>query len=92
MILAKRVSMSRMRYHVASTLSSSYRHFERSSDAGSRIEGAEGAVVSTYLLSSDFFVHGSDETLTIRYPGYYDPTRACSNPFARRVVDGASAT
>ena len=92
MILAKRVSMSRMRYHVVSNLSSSYRRFERSSDAGSSIERAEGAVVSTYLLSSDFFVHGSDETLTIRYLGYYDPMRACSNPFARPVVDNRSAT
>jgi hypothetical protein len=92
MILAKRVSMSRMRYHVVSNLSSSYRRFERSTDSGSSIERAEGAVVSTYLLSSDFFVHESDEALTIRYLGYYDPMRACSNPFARRVVDSASAT
>ncbi|MBL0171606.1 MAG: hypothetical protein IPP90_12905 [Gemmatimonadaceae bacterium] len=33
-----------------------------------------------YLLSSDFFLHGADETRTIRYLTYYDPYRSpCRN-------------
>jgi hypothetical protein len=91
-ILAKRVSMSRMRYHVASTFGSSSTRFERSSETGSSIERAQDVIVSTYLLSSDFFVYGSDETRTIRYLKYYDPMHACGNPFARPIVDTPSAT
>ncbi len=50
----------------------------------------EERVVSVYLLSSDFFLKGADETQMVRYLGYYDPIRQlrpCSNPFSRpRVV------
>lgn len=46
----------------------------------------EERIVSLYLLSSDFFENGADETRLVRYRGFYDPlTRphACGNPFAR---------
>lgn len=90
-ILAKRVSISRMRYHVVSSFGTSYARFARSSDTASGIARARHAVVqavvTTYLLSSDFFLHGSNETRTVHYLGYYDPMRACGNPFARPIAE-----
>jgi hypothetical protein len=44
----------------------------------------EDRVVSTYLISSDFFVNGMNEKQLVRYLGMLNPLRACSNPFARR--------
>jgi hypothetical protein len=43
-------------------------------------------VVNRYLLSSDFFATGADESRIVRYVGYFDPMRACGNPFARPVL------
>jgi hypothetical protein len=63
--------------------------YERLPMAGhSRIEDVvrhgEERIVTLYLLSSDFFIHGADMARTIRYVGFYDPVaRPCSNPFAR---------
>jgi hypothetical protein len=45
----------------------------------------EERVVSSFLLSSDFFVNGADESRPVKYLGMYDPLRACGNPFARPV-------
>jgi hypothetical protein len=86
--ISKRVSMNRLKYHYASNFATGYRRFLRSTDTRSRIARSEDIVVSTYLLSSDFFVNGCDESRTIQYLGYYDPVRACGNPFARPVVVG----
>jgi hypothetical protein len=47
------------------------------------IRHGEERVVTYYLLSSDFFLNGADQSRVIRYLGYYDPFRACGNPFAR---------
>jgi hypothetical protein len=47
----------------------------------------ENRVVSKFLLSSDFFRNGADETRLITYVAYYNPySLACANPFA--VLDG----
>lgn len=46
----------------------------------------EDRIVGQYLLSSDFFRNGADETRTVRYMGYYDPMVPCNNPFARTMV------
>jgi hypothetical protein len=36
-----------------------------------------------YLMSTDFFRTGADESRTVRYVGFYDPDETpCSNPFA----------
>ncbi len=91
-ILAKRVSLNRMRYHLVSTFGSSYKRFERSSDTRSRVVQAEDLLVSTYLLSSDFFINGSAEARTVQYLAYYDPMRPCGNPFARPAVDTIPTT
>jgi hypothetical protein len=40
-------------------------------------------LVSNYLLSSDFFTAGMDESRLVKYVGLYDPyTRPCSHPFS----------
>lgn len=45
----------------------------------------EDNVVSTYLLSTDFFANGANEQRTVSYISFYDPyTRPCGNPFNRQ--------
>jgi hypothetical protein len=36
-----------------------------------------------FLMSTDFFLNGADETRTVRFLEFYDPYRGCRNPFAR---------
>lgn len=37
-----------------------------------------------YLMSTDFFRHGADESRTVRYVGFYDPDHTtCNNPLAK---------
>lgn len=53
------------------------------------IRHGEERIVTQYLLSSDFFLAGADETRKVRYYRYYDPTRnprPCSTPFARSIM------
>ena len=41
-------------------------------------------VYTRYLLSTDFFQHGADESRRIHYVGLYDPSvTPCGNPLAR---------
>lgn len=49
------------------------------------VRHGEERIVTDYLLSSDFFINGQDETHLVKYLGFYDPMKACANPFARRV-------
>ena len=50
------------------------------------IRAGEERIVTVYLLSSDFFLMGADETRVVHYLDLYDAMRACSNPFARSVT------
>ena len=53
------------------------------------IRHGEERIVTQYLLSSDFFQNGADETRKVRYYRYYDPARnprPCSTPFARSIM------
>jgi hypothetical protein len=50
------------------------------------IRHGEDKVVTDFLLSSDFFKNGADQTRTVHYLGLYDPMIACGNPFARPVI------
>lgn len=44
----------------------------------------ERYVVQKYLLSTDFFPRGADESRTVRYVAYFDRyERPCTNPFLR---------
>jgi hypothetical protein len=45
---------------------------------------AQDKLAEQFLLSSDFFAHGADESRTIYYVAYYDQyEKPCSNPFAQ---------
>ena len=45
--------------------------------------GKMNQLVSSYLLSTDFFSNGMDERSTVRYVGLYNPyTRPCAHPFS----------
>jgi hypothetical protein len=45
--------------------------------------GKVNQLVSGYLLSTDFFTNGRDETRQVKYVGLYDPySRPCSHPFS----------
>ena len=53
----------------------------------------EERLVGQFLLSSDFFQNGADESNVVRYLGYFDGSkdiRGCSNPFARPVLPGTA--
>jgi hypothetical protein len=62
-----------------------YMHVSMSpgSRIGNALRHGEERIVTNYLLSSDFFINGADESRVVRYLGYYDPIRACGNPFAQ---------
>lgn len=90
-VINKRVSLNRLRYHLVSAVGSSFQRYETSSVHRSRIERAEDLLVSTFLLSSDFFTNGADETREVKYIAYYDALRPCNNPFARPALDTATA-
>jgi hypothetical protein len=51
-----------------------------------RVDHAAERIVSTYLISSDFFTNGADQSKTVFYRGCYDAlSHACGNPFCRAV-------
>jgi len=89
-LLAKRPSLGRLRYHLVAAVGPSFARFYRSTDKRTRLERMEDSFAATYLMSSDFFFHGADESRPVRYVNFYDATlHPCSNPFARPVQDTA---
>ena len=83
-LLAKRPTLSRLRYHFVSAVGPSFKRFARSTDTRSRMERMEDTVVSTFLVSSDFFLHGADESRVVQYLNLYDAmVHPCASPFAR---------
>jgi hypothetical protein len=80
-----RMSSSRLR--LVSALGPLYSQVDSAKDSVlvNGIRHGEERIVTTYLLSSDFFSHGQDESRVVNYLGIYDPFRACGNPFARPV-------
>ena len=51
--------------------------------AGHPLRRLENNVVTQFLLSTDFFQHGADETRRVNYVAFYDPVKTpCRNPFA----------
>jgi hypothetical protein len=50
---------------------------------GSGRSGKVKYIVNTYLLSTDFFRNGMDESKTVKYVGLYSPyLRPCAHPFS----------
>ena len=91
-LLAKRPSWYRMKYHFHSLFLKPAASWGFSNDKRSRYERIEDNLATLYLLSSDFFEHGADQSRTVQYVSLYDPMRACGNPFARPVVNGATTS
>jgi hypothetical protein len=54
---------------------------------GSVLRHGEDHLVTQFLISSDFFINGADTGRVVMYRGWFNPLRACGNPFAR-PVDG----
>jgi hypothetical protein len=50
------------------------------------IRHGEERIITYYLLSTDFFSAGQNETRVIQYLGFYDPLRTCGTPFASHVT------
>jgi hypothetical protein len=85
---AERHILSSARLHTAGLLWPIYRRLPQQwhDRWSNRVNYAEERIVSAYLISSDFFVTGSDQTKTVNYVKYYDAvSRACGNPFCQRV-------
>ena len=91
-LLAKRPSWYRWKYHFQSLFRKPGARWGISTDTRSRRARFEDNLATQYLLSSDLFPNGADETRTIRYVALYDPMRACGSPFARPVLDRETAT
>lgn len=50
---------------------------------GHPLRRLEDNVVTKFLLSTDFFMHGADESRDLKYLSFYEPQLApCRNPFA----------
>jgi hypothetical protein len=90
-MLKKRPSWYRWKYHFHSLFHKAAARWGMSTDTRSRREHLEDFFATLYLLSSDFFTSGADQSAVIHYVGLYDPMRACGNPFARPAMDSASA-
>ncbi len=82
-LLAKRPTWNRLKYHYLSMFAKQFTRYNRSNDTRTRVQRMEDNFVSTYLLSSDFFINGADESRVIKYMGFYDPLHPCGNPFWR---------
>ena len=83
-LLAKRPSLSRIKTRIRGLFTKPPPPFGFSTDRRSSGQRSADNLATVYLLSSDFFVNGSDASRTVQYVAHYDPMRACSNPFARK--------
>jgi hypothetical protein len=86
-LLAKRPTWYRWKYHFHQLFVHPAARWGISTDTRSRRDRLEDNFATIYLLSSDFFVNGSDESRLVKYVALYDPMRACGSPFARRPSD-----
>lgn len=92
-MLAKRPSWYRWKYHFHSLFSKpTAAQWGISNDTRTRRERLEDNFSTLFLLSSDFFANGADESRIIRYVSFYDPMIACGDPFARPVIVPETAT
>jgi hypothetical protein len=81
--------ISRPRIQTLSLIKPAYSQFALSSGHGRfayMLRHGEDRIVSTYLISSDFFINGADESRVVKYMGMPSPLHACGNPFARPPV------
>jgi hypothetical protein len=84
--MAGRHVISSPRMHAIAGLKTIYRRFPLSSGHNApayKLRHGEDRIVGTYLISSDFFINGENESRLVRYLGMLDSRTACGNPFAR---------
>jgi hypothetical protein len=86
-LLAKRPTWNRWKYHFLSVFSKSITRWNTSTDKRTRSERIVDNMAATYLLSSDFFLNKADQSRVVSYLSLYDPMRPCGNPFARPPLD-----
>jgi hypothetical protein len=92
-LLAKRPTWKRLKTRLRSALAKApVVHFGISTDRRTRRERLEDNLATVFLLSSDFFWNGADESRVVKYRELYDPMRACGNPFARSPISENAAT
>ncbi len=87
LVTLKVISGSRL--SALSTIGPLYKHTRLSAGQNKLshlLRHGEDRIVSTYLISSDFFINGADEARVIRYLGSIGQNRPCANPFARPVM------
>ena len=85
--LAKRPSWFSWKFRIQSILHHPVDGLALTHDGRTRRERLEEYWATLFLLSSDFFVTGANESRVLRYVGLYDPMRACGSPFARPAYD-----
>jgi hypothetical protein len=90
--LIERDLISAERLHIIGAAGPLYSHLSMTTHnmVYDGIRHGEERIITNYLLSTDFFSAGQDETRLIRYLGFYDPVLACGNPFASSVTEPAS--
>ena len=92
-LLAKRPTWRRVKTRLRSALSKApVIHYDISTDKRTRRERLEDNLATVFLLSSDFFWNGADESRVVKYRELYDPMRACGNPFARSAMSADAGT
>jgi hypothetical protein len=80
------ISTSKLRLIAATAPVYSHMQFDGTGDRSEQFRFGEDSIVTSYLLSTDFFTMGCDENRVVRYVALFDAVRGCSNPFARPVL------
>jgi hypothetical protein len=93
-LLAKRPTWNRWKYHFLVIFTRQFSQYGGfSNDKRTRMQRMADNFSTLYLLSSDFFPNGADESRTIQYTGLYDSLVPCSSPFARPpIIDRPAAS
>jgi hypothetical protein len=86
-LLAQRSSWLQWKYRIHSIVRGHGNSLGLTHESRTRRERMEESWATLFLLSSNFFTTGANESRVVRYVGLYDPMRACGNPFARPCAD-----
>jgi hypothetical protein len=88
--LAEHPSWYSWKFHLYSIFRGQVDRLGLSNDTRSRRQRLEELWATIFMLSSDFFVTGANESRVVRYVGLFDPMRPCASPFARPAYDPAA--
>jgi hypothetical protein len=82
-LLEERTSWFQWKFRIHSIMRGRGNSLGLTVDSRTGRERMEESWATLFLLSSDFFKAGANESRVVRYLGLYDPMGACGNPFAR---------